>query len=164
MFNNQKKNERKLNEISTLIGEGTSVEGIINIESSIRIDGNVYGEIHTAGDVTIGKDGYVEKSVTARNLYIAGKLKGNVKIENKIHIYDSGHFNGIAEMNTIVIDENAHFQGRSIMKGSSNIKPKSKVVDMEKDKNMGSEMSKEKINHKEREEEIYQEKEKVTNE
>ncbi|MFA9557000.1 polymer-forming cytoskeletal protein [Evansella sp. AB-rgal1] len=134
MFSKQK-NDRKVNEISTLIGEGTSVEGSLNIESSIRIDGKVYGDIKSAGDVTIGKEGYVEKSIIARNLYIAGTMKGNAKVENKIHIFESGTLNGSAEMKSIVIDENAHFYGRSLMKGTNkNNVHKPKVVEIEREK------------------------------
>lgn len=116
MFSKQK-DDKKLNEISTIIGVETSVEGTMNVDSSIRIDGKVYGEIKCSGDVTIGKDGYVENSITARNLLIAGKVKGSVKVDNKIHIYDTGHLEGSAEMKTIVIDENGFFKGESLMKG-----------------------------------------------
>lgn len=118
MFSKQK-DEKKLTEISTIIGQETTVEGSLNVDSSIRIDGKVFGEISCTGDVTIGKDGYVENSITARNLFIAGKVKGNAKVENKIHIYDSGYLDGSAHMNTIVIDENGYFRGESVMKGRS---------------------------------------------
>lgn len=115
------KNDKKLTEMATIIGEETTVEGTLNVNSSVRIDGKVYGEIKCIGDVTIGKGGYVENSITARNLMIVGKVKGNVKVENKIHIYDTGHFTGSAEMATIVIDENGFFQGESRMKGPDNV-------------------------------------------
>ncbi|MBU9722085.1 MULTISPECIES: bactofilin family protein [Bacillaceae] len=130
MFTKQK-NERKLNQISTVIGEETIVEGRIHIESSIRVDGKVYGEIRSAGDITIGKEGHVEKAVSARNLFLAGSLKGNAKIDNKIHIYDTGHLDGIAEMETIIIDEKGHFQGKSIMKNTQKVK--ANVIEIEKD-------------------------------
>lgn len=115
------KHDKKLNEMATIIGEETTVEGTLNVNSSLRIDGKVFGEIKCSGDVTIGKGGYIENTITARNLLIAGKVKGNAKIENKIHIYDTGHFEGSAEMGIIVIDENGFFQGESRMKGPDNV-------------------------------------------
>ena len=114
-----KKEEKKLGEISTIIGGETTVEGTLNVNSSIRIDGKVYGEIKCSGDVTIGKDGYVENTVTARNLLIAGKVKGSVNVENKIHIYETGSLDGKAEMSSIVIDENGFFRGESLMKNNN---------------------------------------------
>jgi cytoskeletal protein CcmA (bactofilin family) len=115
------KSDKKINGIATIIGAETTIEGLLNVNSSIRIDGKVYGEIICTGDVTVGKDGYVEHSITARNLLIAGKVKGNVNVENKIHIYDTGNLDGKAEMSVIVIDEKGMFQGESRMKGHSPI-------------------------------------------
>lgn len=112
-----KKNEKKLAELSTIIGEGTTLHGNLDVETGIRIDGKVYGEVKCAGDVTIGKDGYVENTLVARNLFLAGTVKGSVQVENKIHIYDSGYLNGKAEMKSIIIEENGYFQGESLMKG-----------------------------------------------
>ncbi|MBU9710151.1 bactofilin family protein [Evansella tamaricis] len=132
MFSKQK-SEKKLNQVLTVIGEETVIEGRIVIDSSIRIDGKVFGEIKCAGDVTIGKNGYVEKSVSSRNLFIAGTFKGNAKVESKIHIYDTGILDGVAEMQTIIIDEQGQFNGKSFMKGiSSSHKPK--VIEMDKEK------------------------------
>lgn len=116
MFSNQK-NEKKLNDISTLIGVETTFKGSLEVNSSIRIDGEVKGNVICEGDVTIGKSGYVENELKARNLYIAGVMKGNVTVKEKIHIYDTGSFNGRAEMTTIIIEENGQFYGESIMNG-----------------------------------------------
>lgn len=131
MFAKQK-NEKKLTEISTIIGEETTVEGTLNVNSSIRIDGKVYGEIKCSGDVTVGKDGYVENSITARNLLIAGKVKGNVKVEQKVHIYDTGHLDGKAEMSVIVIDEKGFFRGESVMNGHNQVK----IVEKDREENI----------------------------
>lgn len=132
MFSKQRE-ERKLTEVTTVIGENTKVEGRLFIESSIRIDGKVYGDIKCDGDVTIGKSGYVEKGIVSRNLFLAGTAKGNVKVENKIHIYESGILDGAAEMKTIIIEENGHFHGKSFMKGHNPTVQKLRVVEMEKD-------------------------------
>lgn len=118
MFSKQN-NEKKLNDISTIIGVETTVEGTLNVNSSIRIDGKVYGEIKCSGDVTVGKEGYVENCITARNLLIAGKVKGSVNVEEKIHIYETGSLDGKAEMKAIVIDENGFFRGESLMNGKN---------------------------------------------
>lgn len=133
MFSKQKV-DKKLDDISTIIGEETTIEGIVTINSSIRVDGKVYGEIKCTGDVTVGKDGYVENFISARNLFIAGKVKGNVKIENKIHIYDSGRLDGSAEMKVIVIDENGFFHGESLMKAISEFKNEENKKDQSTEK------------------------------
>ncbi len=81
-----KKNDKKVAEISTIIGKETIFEGNLTVNSSIRIDGQVNGKVICSGDVTIGKEGLVKNSITARNLIVAGKVFGDVKVENKVHI------------------------------------------------------------------------------
>lgn len=130
MFSN-KKNEKKLNDISTLIGEETTFTGTLEVKSSIRIDGQVNGDVICDGDVTIGKNGHVENQLKARNLFIAGTLKGNVTVKEKIHVYDTGSLNGRAEMTTIIIEENGQFHGESIMRGQAQSKPEN-VIEEEK--------------------------------
>ncbi|WP_416149865.1 bactofilin family protein [Salipaludibacillus sp. HK11] len=126
-------NEKKLNEMSTLIGEETIFKGVLDVNSSIRIDGQIIGEVNCQGDVTIGKTGQVENDLTARNLFIAGSIKGNVKVEGKIHIYDSGSLNGRAEMDTIIIEENGRFHGESIMNGEKLEKSDENVVPIDEE-------------------------------
>jgi len=131
MFSNQK-NEKKLNNISTLIGEETNFKGTLEVKSSIRIDGEVKGDVICEGDVTVGKNGYVENQLKARNLYVAGSVKGNIYVKEKIHIYDTGSINGRAEMTTIIIDENGQFHGESIMNGQVHAAAKTKPTVEEK--------------------------------
>ncbi|MCD8509595.1 MAG: polymer-forming cytoskeletal protein [Bacillus sp. (in: Bacteria)] len=113
-----KQNEKKLSEVATIIGAETTIEGSISISSSIRIDGKVQGKVECSGDVTIGKDGHVEKHITARNLFIAGTVKGSVNVEEKVHIFETGVLEGKVQMKTLVIDENGQFRGESIMNGA----------------------------------------------
>ncbi|MBB5173310.1 bactofilin family protein [Texcoconibacillus texcoconensis] len=113
--------------MKTVIGKGTTIEGTVHIDSSIRIDGNVYGEVKSSGDVTVGSEGYVEHDIFARNIHIAGKVKGNVDGEEKVHLLDSGYLEGSATMDKLVIDENAHFHGQSFMKKNEKHSPQ--VID-----------------------------------
>lgn len=132
-----KKEAKKLDETSTIIGEETTFTGSLEVHSSIRIDGTIYGELHCSGDVTIGQEGYVEKSVTARNLFLAGKIQGNVNAANKIHIYDTGVLEGKAEMSTIIIEENGQLNGESVMQQTATNKNNASenVVQMEESGN-----------------------------
>src|SRR5690625_6255401 len=59
--------------IDTIIGPATIIEGNITHPKSLRIDGKIIGEVHCDGDVFIGKTGYVEPLVNARNLNIDRK-------------------------------------------------------------------------------------------
>lgn len=105
-----KKNEKV---IDTIIGKETIIEGKIKLPTSLRVDGKIYGEVDCSGDVFIGKTGYVEPTIKAKNVIIAGEVKGDVYTTEKVHIQSSGTLTGSATTNGIIVDENGTFNGKS---------------------------------------------------
>ena len=136
-----KKNDKKVAEISTIIGKETIFEGNLTVNSSIRIDGQVNGKVICSGDVTIGKEGLVKNSITARNLIVAGKVFGDVKVENKVHIYDTGAIDGRVVMKSIVIDENGFFRGESLMKSTDKKSALVKEIAMQEKENADTQVA-----------------------
>jgi cytoskeletal protein CcmA (bactofilin family) len=67
--------------IDTLIGPETNVWGRIVCYGTLRIDGWASGEILTKKDVIIGESGVVSAKIKARNIIVAGKLKGDIIYE-----------------------------------------------------------------------------------
>jgi cytoskeletal protein CcmA (bactofilin family) len=110
-----KKKNKKLQNLDTVIGPETVIHGNINVKTSLRVDGKVFGEVICDGDITIGESGYVESSIIARNIIIAGSASGNVQANEKLHILSTGSFNGSTILNAIVIEEGGVFQGESMM-------------------------------------------------
>lgn len=106
-----KKRDEKV--IETIIGKETVIEGKITLPTSLRIDGKIIGEIESSGDVYIGKDAYVEPSVKAKNVIIAGQVKGDVHAAEKVHIEATGHLNGSTTARGIIIEDGGIFNGNS---------------------------------------------------
>lgn len=113
MFKRKKEKQQEM--VDTIIATDTVVEGKIIHPKSLRIDGKVYGAIKCEGDVYIGKTGFIEPSVTARNVYIAGEIDGNVHATEKIHIQPSGTLEGKSKTKGLIIDEGGSFSGESII-------------------------------------------------
>lgn len=101
--------------IQTIIGTETVIEGKITLPNSLRVDGKVIGEINCSGDVYIGKDAYVEPSIKAKNVVIAGEVKGEVETVEKIQIEAKGKLNGNATSRGIVIEDGGLFSGNSVI-------------------------------------------------
>ncbi|MBU5593769.1 polymer-forming cytoskeletal protein [Amphibacillus sp. MSJ-3] len=99
--------------IETIIGKETVIEGKIKLPTSLRIDGKVYGDIECEGDVIIGKKGYVEPAIQAKNVIIAGEAKGEIKTSQKVHIHSCGVLSGNISSEGIIIDEGGVFNGNS---------------------------------------------------
>jgi cytoskeletal protein CcmA (bactofilin family) len=110
--------KRKLDDSATdtIIGEGTVCEGKIMSEASLRIEGQVQGDIECAGDITIGERANVQSSITARDIIIAGTVKGNVTSKGKLTIMSTGQLIGNIDVRSFIIMEGGLFQGTSNMK------------------------------------------------
>jgi cytoskeletal protein CcmA (bactofilin family) len=103
----------------TIIGEGTIFEGIIKSNASIRVEGQVKGDILCEGDVTIGEKGQVHSSIIARNIVIAGTVTGNIEARSKLSITSKGKLYGNIKSTTLHIEEGSIFEGNSTMENLS---------------------------------------------
>src|SRR5690554_5597053 len=119
MFKGKKKPKIDPNSTDTLIGEGTVFEGNIKSEASIRVEGNITGDIECKGDVTIGDNGNAKSGISARNVIIAGIVHGNIKTTEKLTITKTGKLYGNTTSKTLIIDDGGIFMGNSKMGTSS---------------------------------------------
>ncbi|REJ17926.1 MAG: cell shape determination protein CcmA [Paenibacillaceae bacterium] len=99
----------------TYIGPGSAFEGRLESDGSIRIEGRVTGSVHSKGDVSIGDTGVVEADITARNIVIAGTVKGNVQATEKLTIKPKGTLTGDILTALLEINEGARYEGTSRM-------------------------------------------------
>lgn len=114
-----KKNLMNPNMTDTLIGEGTTFEGRIKSEASIRIEGGITGDIECAGDVIIGERGIVKSNISARDVILAGNVHGNVITKGKLTITSTGSLQGNISAASFIIEEGGLFQGNSKMETAS---------------------------------------------
>lgn len=98
-----------------LIGAGTTVEGKIRTQGSLRVDGKVTGEVHAAENLAVGLTGEIEGGVTGRNVTIGGKVKGNITSVDKLVLEGKSVVRGDVKATKLVIDEGAVFDGRITM-------------------------------------------------
>ena len=101
--------------IETTIGSTVSVNGVIKAEGTIRIDGVFEGTIETAANVIIGRTGKVLADIKARNVLIAGRVKGNVEAAERLELVSSGGIIGDVMTPSFYMEEGAIFQGQSRM-------------------------------------------------
>jgi len=107
------------NTTDTLVGEGTVFEGNIKSQATIRIEGQLIGDIDCSGDVIIGEKGRVRSNITAREVVLAGHLSGNVTARGKLTITATGSLSGNIAAAVFTIEEGGVFQGTSRMEVKS---------------------------------------------
>lgn len=103
------------NELTMVVGQGARLEGSIISAGSLRIEGQVKGQITAEGDVIVAPDGQVDADIKAVSVVIAGRFKGSVVAKSRIEIQKGGRLEGNINTKALVIEEGATFQGQSIM-------------------------------------------------
>lgn len=102
--------------VGTVIGKDTQFQGNVRGEGFIRIDGRVEGQIQYRGDVVVGEMALVLGDVKARNVLLAGRIKGNIEAEHRVEIVATGVLEGDLVAASLVVAEGAVLQGSSTMR------------------------------------------------
>ncbi|MGI6622584.1 MAG: bactofilin family protein [Acetivibrionales bacterium] len=97
--------------MDTVLGEFTSFTGNIESEGSVKILGRIEGDVKASGDVYIEPTSTVNGNVYGSNVYISGTINGNVLSKGLLHLMSQAKLLGDIEVNSIVTDEGAIFQG-----------------------------------------------------
>lgn len=94
------------------IGKGLFVKGEITGSESLFIDGKIEGSVNLPGNrVTVGRNGQVTANVTAREVVILGKIRGNVNATDRVDIRAEGSLAGDVAAARISIEDGAYFKG-----------------------------------------------------
>jgi cytoskeletal protein CcmA (bactofilin family) len=111
----------------TIVGQGAKLEGNVVSAGSLRIDGQVKGQINAEGDVMLSPQSQVEADIHAQNVVVAGRFKGKIDVKGRAEIARGGRVDGDVTSKTLVVEEGAIFQGQSIMdqQGSPAAQPQS---------------------------------------
>jgi len=76
--------------VNTIIGAGSAVDGDIDVDGLLRIDGDLRGTIRATGKVVIGSAGRVEAPIRAKSAIIGGTVKGDVYVSERLRILEGG--------------------------------------------------------------------------
>lgn len=94
------------------IGKGLFIKGEISGSESLLVDGKVEGNVNLPGNrVTVGRNGQVAANITAREVVILGKVRGNVSATDRVDIRAEGALNGDVAAARISIEDGAFFKG-----------------------------------------------------
>jgi cytoskeletal protein CcmA (bactofilin family) len=112
------------------LGKGLIIKGDITGSESLFIDGKIEGSISLPGNrVTVGRNGQVASTITAREIVILGKVRGNIAASDRVDIRAEGALTGDVTAARISIEDGAFFKGGiDIRKTDANAKPAAPVA------------------------------------
>jgi len=107
--------ERTVDAVNTIIGEGTNVKGDVTVEGSIQVDGEFEGAIDATDTLVVGETGKVEGDANVANAVIGGRMYGNVIASGKIELKRGSQLLGDIKTRGLVIEDGVVFQGNCQM-------------------------------------------------
>ena len=92
-------------EINTLLGRGTSFEGKLTFEGTVRIDGRLTGEIFSDDILVIGEGADVKAKIEVGTLIVEGNVEGNVRAAKLVELHAPARVRGNLETPQLYIDK-----------------------------------------------------------
>ena len=90
----------------SLITKETSLEGTINTDSNLRIDGKFKGTINSTSKIVVGENGFLDGDVSCEEISVYGRVRGTIK--TSLIKVNSGSF----------VDGNISYENMSVTEGS----------------------------------------------
>lgn len=100
----------------TVIGANCVLEGMLSSTGNVRIDGTFSGTLDIKGNILVGETARINAHIDARNISIAGAVRGNVT-GNKVQLLRTGRIWGDINANALTTEEGAFIDGKITMKG-----------------------------------------------
>jgi cytoskeletal protein CcmA (bactofilin family) len=94
------------------LGKSLVIKGEVTGSESLYIDGRVEGSINLPGNrVTVGRNGVVSANISAREIVVLGKVRGNMTASDRVDIRGEGSLTGDVVAQRISIEDGAFFKG-----------------------------------------------------
>lgn len=98
----------------TVLGANSTLRGDLKSQANVRLDGTFEGNLEIEGNVLVGETGKVTADINAKNVVIAGAVRGNVS-GNKVQLLRTSRVWGDISAAAITTEEGAFIDGKITM-------------------------------------------------
>jgi cytoskeletal protein CcmA (bactofilin family) len=98
----------------TALGAGSRLEGDLSSDGNVRLDGYFKGKLTIEENVLIGVTAEIEADVNAKNVSIAGVVRGDVG-GSKVHLLSTAKVWGNITAGALITEDGAFIDGRISM-------------------------------------------------
>lgn len=102
-------------QVTAILDQGASFEGVLTFEGTVQIGGEFKGEIFTKDTLIINPGSQVTAQIEADTIVIKGKVEGNLFAKKKVIMNPPAVFRGTVTTPSLQIDEGVVFEGASYM-------------------------------------------------
>jgi cytoskeletal protein CcmA (bactofilin family) len=99
----------------SIIAPGTKVNGDVETDGTLRVEGTVEGQIRAAKAVVVGKDGVVIGDIATQDAVIGGRVTGTVVAESRLELQATCVIDGEIRARRVKLDEGGKVNGQVAM-------------------------------------------------
>jgi cytoskeletal protein CcmA (bactofilin family) len=96
-----------------VLSSDVDIKGIVKFQHDLIVDGKIEGEIHSAGNLTVGENARIKAEIKTGTVVVYGKVHGNMTASDRIELKSSAEVIGDIKAQTLVIEGGAIFVGKS---------------------------------------------------
>lgn len=100
--------------ITTLISEGSVVDGSLKAKAFARIDGHIKGNVEITEGLILGKQGNIDGHVHTKEMVVHGTVNGNITV-GAIEIAATGKVTGDITTGALSVESGGVYNGRLVM-------------------------------------------------
>lgn len=98
----------------TVLGANSVMEGSLKSSANVRLDGQFTGTLEITGNVLVGETAQINADIHAKNVSIAGAVRGNVS-GKKVQLLRTGRIWGDIRAQALTTEEGAFIDGKITM-------------------------------------------------
>src|SRR5881397_3947664 len=107
MFERDKTRPEDTSGTSAFLGKGTRIVGKLTFEGSVRIEGQIEGEINAQDALTIGEGAMVKAKIIGTSIVVHGQVTGDVAAKTRLELRAPSKVVGNISTPNLVIQEGA---------------------------------------------------------
>lgn len=126
-------------EVNAYLGKGSRVSGKLNFDGTVRVDGQVEGEISAQDTLIVGERAVVTAQINGNTIVIRGKVTGDINARKRVEIRAPGKLFGNIVTPSLVIHDGVIFEGHcSMSAGEARGSDSAKVTPLGKEEKGGN--------------------------
>ncbi|MEO8392219.1 MAG: polymer-forming cytoskeletal protein [Chloroflexota bacterium] len=110
------------NAFETVLGANSTLEGHLRSSAHVRLDGTFTGTLEIGGNVLVGETAQINADINAKNISIAGAVRGNVN-GKKVQLLRTGRIWGDIHATALTTEEGAFIDGKITMVSPQEVTP-----------------------------------------
>lgn len=101
--------------VYSVIAVGTRIEGSIETDNDIRLDGQLKGDMICHGKLVMGTSAYLKGTIRCVNAEVLGKADADLDIKEMLTLRSQAVISGHIKTSTLMIEPGAVFNGTCSM-------------------------------------------------